>query len=153
MRHAEHRTHRKKVWVVGKAHPRRTSSVVVTSVQVIHTATSWPASRLRTNLFDQILENLAQKVLKNTGGESNRTLGLEIPSVFTARVVGPSSTSNSNGSGEGDWCLAFVGTAIKFDSMGALGDLLCRRDGSPVGSIDTGLSSFLSADPTTRVNS
>ena len=105
------------------------------------------------NLLDQILENLAQRVSKNTDGESNRTLGLEISSVFTDRIFGPSSTSNSNTTGEGDCCLAFVGTAMEFDSVEAIGDLLCRRDGSPVWRIDTGLCSFLSANSTTRVNS
>ena len=74
-----------------------------------------------------MLENRAQMVLKNTDGESNRTLGLEIPSVFTDRIAGPSSTSNMGGIWEGDWCLAFVGTAMKFDSMEALDELLCRR--------------------------
>jgi len=101
------------------------------------------------NLFDQILENRAQRVLKNTDGESNLTLGLEISSAFADRIVGPSSTSNSSGTGEGDWCLAFVGTAMEFDSMEAIGDLLCRRDGSPMWRIDTGLSSFLPANSTT----
>jgi len=146
----EHHTHRKKVWVVGRVHPRRTSSVVVTSVQVIQIATSWPASRLRMNLLDQMLEKRAQRVSKNTNGESNRTLGLEIPSMFTDRVAGSSSTSNSGGTWEGEWCFALVGTAIMFDSMEILDDPLCRRGGSPVGGFDTSLSPFLSANPTTR---
>lgn len=75
-------THRKEVWVVGRAHPRLISSVVVTFVQVMHNDTSWPASKLRMNLFVQILANRAQKVLKKTDGESNRTLGLETASAF-----------------------------------------------------------------------
>lgn len=36
----ERLTHKNKVWVVGRFHPRVTSSVVVTSVQVIHSDTS-----------------------------------------------------------------------------------------------------------------
>lgn len=105
------------------------------------------------NLLDQMLEKRAQRVSKNTDGESNRTLGLEIPSIFTDRVAGSSSILNSSGTGEGEWCLAFVGTAIRFDPMEALDDPLCRRGGSPVGRFDTGLSPLLSANSTTRENS
>lgn len=78
--------------------------------------------------MDQILENRAQRVPKNTDGESNRTLGLETPSVFTDRVVGPSSTENASGTGERDCCLVFAGTAMKFDTAEILDELLCRRE-------------------------
>ena len=80
MRGVRRFTHRKRVWVFGRVHPRLTSSVVVTSVQVTHNDTSWPASRLRTNLFVQILANRAQKLSRNVDRESNRTFGLAIPS-------------------------------------------------------------------------
>ena len=146
----EHHTHRKKVWVVGRAHPRRTSSVVVTSVQVIQIATSWPASRLRMNLFDQMLENRAQKLLKNTNRESNRTLGLEIPSAFTDRVVGSSSVSNSDGTGEGDCCSTSLGIAMTRHSVKVFDEHLCRRDGSPMERIWTAI---LLVNSTTRTNS
>jgi predicted secreted Zn-dependent protease len=73
--------YKKKDWVVGKAHPRWTSSVVVTFVQVIHKDTTCPASKLRTNLFVQILANRAQRDPKNADGESNRIFGLTIASV------------------------------------------------------------------------
>lgn len=78
--------------------------------------------------MDQILENRAQSVLKNTDGESNRTLGLETPSVFTDRVVGPSSTAKASGTGEGDRCLVFGGTAMKFGIAETVDELLCRRE-------------------------
>jgi len=72
------------------------------------------------NLFVQMLTNRAQRVLKNTEGESNRTFGLCITSVFGDRVVGSPSSSNLDGTGEADCCLIVVGTALTLESMGAL---------------------------------
>jgi len=82
-------------------------------------------------LFDQILEKRAQKVLKNTNGESNRTLGLETSPTFTDRVVGPSSSLNLDGAGEADCCLTVIGIATTLDSMEALDKRSGRRDGPP----------------------
>jgi len=107
--------------VVGSAHPRLISSVVVTFVQVMHNDTSWPASRLRMNLFVQMLANRAQRVLKNTEGESNRTCGLDTSSsVPKDLVVGSPPSSNLDGTGEADCCLVVVGMALTSESMGAL---------------------------------
>ena len=108
--------------MVGRDHPRLKSSVVVTFVQVIHKDTSWPASRLRVNLFVQILANRAQKVLKNTEGESNRTFGLDTFSVPKDRVVGSPSSSNLDGTGETDRRPIVVETALTPESMGALSE-------------------------------
>jgi hypothetical protein len=80
------------------------------------------------NVLDQMLENRAQRVLKNADGESNRTLGLETPSVFTDRVVGPSSTANASGIGERDRPPVFVVTAMDFDTAETPHGLLCRRE-------------------------
>ena len=120
--------------MVGRAHPRLTSSVVVTFVQVIHKDTSWPASRLRMNLLVQMLTNRAQRVLKNTEGESNRTFGLEISSVFKDRAAaGSPSSSNLDGTGEVDCRLIVAGAALTLESMGALGESSGGRDSSPNG--------------------
>ena len=108
--------------MVGRAHPRLKSSVVVTFVQVIHNDTSWPASRLRMNLLVQMLANRAQRVLKNTEGESNRTFGLDIFSVFKDWVAGSPSSSNLDGTGDADCCLIVVGAAFTPESMGDLGE-------------------------------
>lgn len=94
------------------------------------------------NLLDQTLANRAQRVLKNTGGESNCTLGREISSAQTDRPVGSGSSSNLDGTGEGDCCLVIVGTAMTRDPMEALGGHLCRRGGPPMERIDTALSHF-----------
>ena len=98
--------------MVGNAHPRLMSSVVVTLVQVMHNDTSWPASRLRMNLFVQILANRAQRVWKNTNGESNRTFSLGISSVFKDRVVRSPSSVNFDETGEGDCCIVFTRVAL-----------------------------------------
>ena len=52
------------------------------------------------NLFVQMLENRAQRVLKNTDVESNWTFGLEISSVFGDRVVGSPSSADLDGARE-----------------------------------------------------
>jgi hypothetical protein len=74
-----------------------------------------------------MLTNRAQRVLKNTDGESNRTLGLVISSVPKDWVVGSASSSNLDGTGEADCCLAIVGTAVTVESMGAPGERSGRR--------------------------
>lgn len=103
------------------------------------------------NLFDQTLANRAQSVLKNTDGESNRTLGLEIFSMFTDRMVGPASSPKLDETGEGDCCLGFVRTAMTLESTKTLAKHLCRRGGPPM---EPGIETvFLSANWTTGVNS
>ena len=79
------------------------------------------------NLLVQILTNLAQRVLKNTDGESNRIFGLTISPVVTDRVVGSTSSSNFEGTGETDCCLVAVGAGVTVDSMEALGGGSGRR--------------------------
>ena len=69
------------------------------------------------NLFVQMLANRTQKVLRNTEGESNRTLGLVISFVFKGWVIGSPSSSNLDGTGEADCCLIVVGTALMLGSM------------------------------------
>ena len=80
------------------------------------------------NLFVQMLANRAQRVLKNTEGESNRTFGLGTSSVCNDRVVGSPSSSNLDGTGEAGCCLVVVGTALTSESMGALGESSGQRD-------------------------
>ena len=104
--------------MVGSAHPRLMSSVVVTLVQVRHNDTSWPASRLRMNLLVQMLANRAQRDWRNIEGESNRTAGLS--SVFKVRVVGSPSSVNLDGTGEADCCLIVAGVASTSGSMRTL---------------------------------
>jgi len=84
------------------------------------------------NLFDQMLENRAQRVLKKTNGELNRTLGLETLSALTDRVVGSSSVSKPDGTGGGDCRFVPLGIAMTLDSAEALDEHLRRRDGSPM---------------------
>ena len=87
------------------------------------------ASRLRINLFVQMLANRAQMVSKNTEGESNRTCGLDTSSSASKdRVVGLPSSSNLGGTGEADCCRIVVGIASAPRSMGALGESSGRRD-------------------------
>lgn len=100
------------------------------------------------NLFDQTLANRAQRVLKSTDGESNRTPGLEI---FSDRIVGSTSSSKPDETEEADCCLGFVRAAMAIEPTEALAKHLCRRGGSPMEPrIET---VFLSVDWTTRVNS
>jgi len=106
--------------VVGSAHPRLMSSVVVTLVQVMHSDTSWPASRLSMNLFVQMLVNRAQRVLKNTDDESNWIFGLGISSVVKDWVVGLSSSVNFDRIVESDRCVVVAGVASTFGSMRTL---------------------------------
>jgi hypothetical protein len=54
--------YKKNPWVVDNVHPRLTSSVVVTFVQVIHRERSCPARRDRMNLFVQTLLHRAAKL-------------------------------------------------------------------------------------------
>ena len=68
------------------------------------------------NLFVQMLENRAQRVLKNADGESKRTLGLGIPSILGDRVVGSPSSANFDEGGEADCCLV-TGTSSTVGSM------------------------------------
>jgi hypothetical protein len=77
--------------------------------------------------------------LKNTDGELNRTLGLEISSVFKDRVVVSTSSSNLGRAGEANCCLVVViiGTAVTLESMVVLGEGSGRRDGSPMEEINT----------------
>jgi hypothetical protein len=106
--------------VVDIVHPRLTSSVVETLVQVIHSETSWPASMLRTNLLVQMLAKRAQRVLKKTEGESNRISGLAAGSMVADGMVGDPSSSNFDGTGERDCCLVVVvGAGVTLGSMGA----------------------------------
>lgn len=107
--------------MVDMVHPRLTSSVVVTLVQVMHNETSWPASKLKTNRLVQMLAKRAQRVLKKTEGESNRTSGLAVGSMVADGMVGdPSSSSNFDGTGETDCCLVVVvGAGVMLGSMGA----------------------------------
>lgn len=106
--------------MVDMVHPRLTSSVVVTLVQVIHNETSWPASKLKMNLLVQILAKRAQRVLKKTEGESNRTSGLAVSAIVADGMVGDPSSSNFDGTGETDCCLVVVvGAGVTLGSMGA----------------------------------
>jgi len=86
------------------------------------------------NLLVQILANRAQRVLKNTDGESNRIFGLTTSSVATGEVVGSASSSNFDGTGEAACCLVVVrtGGTCATESMGALGGGSGRRDVSVV---------------------
>lgn len=79
------------------------------------------------NLLVQILANRAQRVLRNTDGESNRILGLVISSVAMGRVVGSTSSSNLDGTGETDRCSVVVKAGGAFESMRGLGSS-GRRD-------------------------
>lgn len=88
-----------------------------------------------------MLVNRAQRVLKNTDHESNRTLGLEIPAL-TGRVLGSASSMNVDGIRDADCGLAVVGTAVMLDSMKALGESSTRRGGTPTEKINAGLSSL-----------
>jgi len=106
--------------LVGRAHPRLVSSVVVTPAQVIHNDKSWPAGRLRMNLFVQVLANRAQRVLKNINYESNRTFGLGISTAFKDWVVGSPSSVNFDGIMEADLCVAPPGLASTFGSTRTL---------------------------------
>lgn len=83
------------------------------------------------NLLVQILANRAQRVLKNTDGESNRIFGLTISSAATGGVVGPASSSNFDGTGEAVCCLVVVRTGV-VESMEALDEGSGRRDVSAV---------------------
>lgn len=56
------------------------------------------------NLFVQILTKRAQKVSKNTDGDSKRIFGLATSSVLTDRA-GSAPSSYLDGSGEADFCL------------------------------------------------
>lgn len=133
-------THRKKVWVVGRTHPRLTSSVVETSIQVMHNDTNWPATTLRMNLFVQILANRAKRVSRNTDGESNKTLGLEVSSTFVDRVTESTLSSNLDGTGEAGCWLVVVGAVTVFESMVILSEGSNRMDGSPTEKSGTGVS-------------
>ena len=95
------------------------------------------------NLLVQILTNRAQRVLKNTDSESNRIFGLAIPSVLTDRVVGSTSSSNFDGTGEAESCLAVVRTGAEIASMGALDGGSGRRDGPGMEKIEIDLGSSL----------
>jgi hypothetical protein len=90
-------------------------------VQVMHKDTTWPASRLRMNLFVQMLTNRAQKVLKKTDGESNRIFGLTISSVLTDRV-GSALSSYLDGIGEADRCLVAFERDPTLESMAVPGE-------------------------------
>ena len=92
------------------------------------------------NLLVQILANRAQRVLKNTDGESNRTFGLTISSAVADRIVGSASSSNFDGTGEVDCCLVVVRTGVT-ESMGALDEGSGQRNASTVEKIDTNLRS------------
>jgi len=61
--------YKKNPWVVDNVHPRLTSSVVVTFVQVMHRERSCPARRDRMNLFVQTLLHRAAKLFANAPGE------------------------------------------------------------------------------------
>lgn len=76
------------------------------------------------NLLVQILANRAQRVLKNTDGESNLIFGLAV----TDRMAGSASSSNFDGTGETDRCLVVVDTGATVDSMEVLGGDSGRRD-------------------------
>ena len=94
------------------------------------------------NLLVQILTNRAQRVLKNTDSESNRIFGLAIPSVLTDRVVGSTSSSNFDGTGEAESCLVVVvRTGAEIASMGALDGGSGRRDGPGIEKIEIDLGS------------
>ena len=134
--------------MVGNAHPRLMSSVVVTLVQVMHNDTSWPASRLRMNLFVQMLANRAQRVWKNTEGESNRTFGLGV-SEFKDRVVGsPESSVNFDETGEGDCCIVVAGVTLAVWFLRTLDECCQAVVRLLIEKICVNLS--LSADQTTR---
>ena len=115
-------THKNRVWVVGRTHPRLTSSVVVTSVHVIHSDTSWPASRLRTNLFVQILANRAQRLFNNHDGESNRTIGLAVSFVVTDRVVESAPSSSLCGARESGCWASILGAGVAPETMEAFNE-------------------------------
>ena len=84
------------------------------------------------NLFVQTLAKRAQKVLKNTTGESNRTSGLETFSAFSHGVVGSASSANLDGTGETDRSLVAFGEAVTLGSMEALGERSGGRSDSPI---------------------
>ena len=88
-----------------------------------------------------MLTNRAQRVLKNTNGESNWTFGLEI-SLFTDQVLGLTSSSNFGGIWETDHGLVVIGNAVTLNSMRVLGESSTRRDGPPTEKNDAGLSSW-----------
>lgn len=108
------------------------SSVVVTLVQVIHSDTTWPANKLRMKFFVHILANRAQRVLKNTEGESNRTSGREISSAF-AGWVGSTVSSNLDGTGEVDSCLVAFERPSPVVAIRVLGEGSGQRDDSGPG--------------------
>lgn len=82
------------------------------------------------NLFVQILANRAQRVLKNTDGESNRIFGLTISaSVSVDPTVGSAPSSDLYGGGEADPSLVFFEIGATVDSM-ALGWSGFRSEGS-----------------------
>ena len=87
------------------------------------------------NLLVQILTNRAQRVLKNTDGESNRIFGLTISSAATGRVAGPASSSNFDGTGEAACCLVVVRTGVE-ESMEVLDEGSGRRDVSAVDTVN-----------------
>jgi len=98
------------------------------------------------NLFVQMLTNRAQRVLKNTEGESNRTFGLGISPTFKDRVVGSPSSSNLDGTGEADCCLVVFGMALTSESMGALGESSGQSDSSHFAAEKVDIDPFPSAD-------
>jgi hypothetical protein len=57
------KTHKKKVWVVGKAQFLFSNSVVVTLVHVMHNERSWPDKSAKTNRRVHRLINRARKLV------------------------------------------------------------------------------------------
>jgi hypothetical protein len=66
--------HKKNPWDVLNVHPRLTSSVVVTLVQVMHRETSWPASNDNTNRLVHKLFHRAPK-LEKKALEDDQSIG------------------------------------------------------------------------------
>lgn len=95
--------------------------MVVTLVQVIHSDTTCPASKLKIKLFVQMAANRAQKVLKNTGSESNWTFGLTISS-WLADGAGSVPSSYLAGIGEVDSCLVVLGRGARLEAMRGSGE-------------------------------
>jgi hypothetical protein len=79
------RTHKKKVWVVGKDQCRRTNSVVVTSVHVTQSETTWPASKDSVKRRVQRLQKRLQRLEANVDGELYTIRGRAAASAGSAR--------------------------------------------------------------------